>query len=226
MKRPMSFDNQSELSELTDVFYIDSIRFVTMTRTSTSTGIISQDDLASVKEFFTVLEKNGQLSCIVEYNRNYFSFWYNDDTFFVFHPMSFYHKSAKCVQFSSFECVQKYLAKIFADSETNYAFHSVEILKINNQVLSRDIKFKDYYYDLSGVGTSKRETEETFPTFGNTPHKIRLLPSEQYMLEEPSSYEGLSESTAILRCTKSNDRVSNQVVKSRTKQEKKQLTVT
>lgn len=211
MKRPMNFDHQTELSELTDVFYIDSIRFVTLTKTLAFTGIISKDDLASVHEFFTVLQKNCQPSCIVEHNNNYFSFWYSDDTYFIFHPMSFYHKSAKCVQFSSFESVRKYLVKIFADSQTDYAFHSVEILKLNNQVLGHETIFKDHYYDLSGVGASKRAifTEDSLSTFSSTPHKMRLFPGEQHMLEEPSSYECLSESIAVLRCPKSVDRVSH-----------------
>lgn len=207
MKRPMNLDQQTELSELTDVFYIDSIRFVTLTKTSTSTEIISKENLASIKNFFTLLEKNGQLSCVVEHNQNYFSFWHNDDKYFIFHPMSYYHKSAKCVQFSSFECVQKYLVKIFADAETNYAFHSVDILKINNQVLSREIIFKEYNYDLSA---SNRDNfpEDSLSSIAYNPHKLRLFPGDQVKLEEPSCYERVSESTEVLRCPKSSDRVS------------------
>lgn len=208
MKRPMKFERDAESRDETDIFYIDSIKFVTLTKASTANGIFVKEDLASVKEFFSILEENGQQSCIVEYNKNYFSFWNSGDKYFVFHPMSFCHKSPKCVEFLSFDCVQKYLVLIFAESQAEYTFHSVDILKVNNQVLSSEKILNDYYQELSGMASPKQVTFPEEVSLNNSPHKMCLLPNAQHIIDTTSSYERLTEYKDVLRCPNSIDRVS------------------
>lgn len=206
MKRPMSFEHQNELGDTTDVFYIDSIKFVTLTKASMTTGKFTQD-LNSAKEFFRLLLENGQQSCVVEFNKNYFSFWYSDDKYFLFQPMSYSHKSSKCVQFHSLECVEKYLEKMFVEVEpqAEYRFYSVDILKINNQILSGAEILKNFFQDLTGKGSLKSSGMPEGASFGVG--SVRRFPHHDHQNFQ-TSYESLSECKDVLRCPKSLDRVS------------------
>ncbi len=206
----IKMEEPHELDEQTDVFYIDSIKFVTLTKSSTATGTINGEDMATVNEFFSLLLENGrqQSSCVVELDRNYFAFWNSGDKYFIFQPMNFFHKSPKCVQFASFDCVQLYLQKFFMEvqSHVKYIFHSVDILKINNNVMSREEILHSFYQDQASKFSADGED---FPneSFGsaNVPHKMCLLPVTNDTNQ--SSYEEITESKDILRCPKSIDRV-------------------
>lgn len=207
MKRPMSFEQQTGLCEVTDVFYIDSIKFVTLTKASIHTGMVNAD-LASGNDFFSLLQENGRNFCVFELNKNYFAFWKSDDKFFIFQPMTFNHRSPMCVQLSSFECVKRYLEETVIERapQTEYIFYTVDILKINDHVLSRDEVLKNFLHDLTGSSKKVAITEEFPIGLRNVPHKMCLVPNTTDSLD--TSYEALSEHMDVLRCPDILDRVS------------------
>lgn len=206
MKQPMKLDHQTELNDVTDVFYIDSIKFVTLTKASIATGIIDVHDLDSAKDFFRLLQENGQQSCVVEFNKNCFSFWMSDDKYYLFQPMHFYQKSPKCVEFTTFDCVQKYLQKMFIEVEpqAEYAFYSVDVLKVNNQVLKREEMLQNFYQDVTGKRSANRVNFGEESGVGNALHKVHLHSTQD---AKQTSYERLEEDKYVLRCPKSVDRV-------------------
>lgn len=197
----MSFEQQTEMDETTDVFYIDSIKFVTLTKTK-ARGVIDNEDSATVNEFFNLLLENGQQSCVVDFYNKIFSFWTADEKYFFFQPLN---KSPKCVQFATFDCVRKYLQKFFVDvaSQADYAFHSVDILKVNVFGGDDDVLQK-FYQNVTGKGSTNSVdfAQESFG-LGNVPHKMCFLPHNPMQ----TSYERLTEYADVLRCPKSIDRV-------------------
>lgn len=207
MKRPMSgtTDQQNEFHGTTDIFYIDSIKFVTLTKASSGTGALDSNDMTSVKDFFSLLLENGQRSCIVQLNKSYLAFWISDDKYVLFQPMNMFHKSPKCVQLSSFDCVQLYIEKSFLEAEmqVKYVFYTFDVLKINDGFVNRDEILK--ILERGGDGRISVNSE-AFVNESVVPHKMCLLPSTPGLSE--TSYEELTEETSILRCPKSIDRVS------------------
>ncbi|KAG4068904.1 hypothetical protein HA402_005052 [Bradysia odoriphaga] len=209
MKRPMKMkpEQQTELHEQPDVFYIDSIKFVTLIRATTASGVINKDDMATVKDFFTVLLENVRQSCVVELNNSYFAFWHSDDKYYMFQPLNAFHKSPKCVQLPSFDSVQLYLQKFYIDTEANaeYVFHTVDFLKINDNVFSREEILKNFYKDAAGKITGRSEDfSNDFIGSGNVPHKTCLMPATH----DPyaTSFVEITEHQYILRCPKTIDR--------------------
>lgn len=204
MKRPMNFEHQTELSDATDVFYIDSIKFVTLTKASTASETIDQN-MTSLNDFFRLLMEAEQSSCVVELSKNYFSFWCSDDKYYIFQPTNYRSESPKCVQFNSFDCLRKYLERMFIEVEPQckYRLYGVEILKINNHVLSGEKILTSFFHDLTGKGSVKSDdlAEEAV---GSVRHLI--LPVQH---TNQTSYESLTECTDVLRCPKSLDRVSH-----------------
>lgn len=207
MKRPMNVEHQSRQEDTTDVFYIDSIKFITLTKKPTDQGIIHNADMDALNKFFTVLKQYAQQSCVVEFNSNYFSLWQSTDKYLIFHPASSLHILPKCVQISTFDCLQKYVTEMFVDRQTEYSFHLVEFLKINDQLLSRQKIFREYYLELLRLCdtniTIKSDQSDFVPS--KIPHSICLLPQQNSL--ETSAYEELTQSKDVLRCPKSVDRV-------------------
>ncbi|XP_037024996.1 uncharacterized protein LOC119066555 isoform X2 [Bradysia coprophila] len=209
MKRPMKMkpEQLTELDEQPDVFYIDSIKFVTLTKASMARGIISKDDVATVKDFFSVLLENCQQSCVVELNNSYFAFWHSDDKYYMFQPLNAFHKSSKCVQLTSFDSVQLYLQKFYITTEAKaeYVFHTVDFLKINDNVLSPEEILKNFHKDAAGNVTG-RSGDFSYDSIGsgNVPHKMCLMPTTHD--PNATSFDEITEHTYILRCPKTIDR--------------------
>lgn len=211
MKRPMKMkteQQQTDFDEQTDIFYIDSIKFVTLTKVSTASGFISKDDVTTVKDFFTVLLVNGQQSCVVELNNSYFAFWQSDDKYYIFQPLNAFHKSPKCVQLPSFDSVQLYLQKFFINTEcqAEYAFHTVDFLKINDIALSREDILNNFYQNPAGkVAAKSGNFSDEFISSDKVPHKTCLMSTTHD--PNANSFDEITEHKLILRCPKSIDRV-------------------
>lgn len=205
MKRPMNvkLEQHTEFDEQTDIFYIDSIKFVTLTKASMATGVINKDDVTTIRDFFTVLLESCQQSCIVELNNNFLAFWHTDDKFYMFQTLNAMHKSSKCIQLPSFDSVQLYLQKFFINTESRgeYVFYTVDFLKINDNVFSREEILKNFH-----LGSAAKVSANESIGSDNIPHKTCLMPATYD--PNATSFHEITEEKYILRCPKTIDRVS------------------